>query len=195
VKPYPLQHRADLFNRKFPQLLPLVVGQFVNRDFLHGFWFVSGGNISDFYGSYQVNYLDRINSMFPDKTKVVHLFSGSLPPSPDYVRVGKDFTGKYKSDFECDAHELSSYLPFKPDLIFADPPYSIQDSDNYGCSMVNREKVLNECILVLQPNGFIVWMDTAMPLFNKSLINWAGTINYLRSTGNRYRDIVLFQKA
>lgn len=194
MKPFTLHQRANLYNTAYPQLLLLEVGTHASRTFLHGFWFVGGGNVSSFYGSYQTEYLERIATLFPDAESVVHLFSGSLPPSPKYTRVGIDPTGKYKSDFECDAHALSSYLPFKPDLIYADPPYSVEDSEHYQNSMVNRAKVVDECGTVLQPGGFLVWQDQALPVFSNSKLRMVGAISYIRSTGNRFRVISIFQK-
>lgn len=189
-----LSDRAQLFNRSFPQLLPLVVNFVDGKPFLYGFWFVSGGNVSDYYGAYQVEYLKRIETLFPDKTSIVHIFSGSLPPSDKYLRVGKDFTGKHKSDLEIDVHELSSHIPFKPDLIFADPPYSQEDSEHYKCAMVNRPRVVSECAASLSPGGFLVWIDQALPIFSNEEIRFVGLIAYIRSTGNRFRCVCLFQK-
>jgi ParB/RepB/Spo0J family partition protein len=163
------------------------------EQFIEGWWFVGGGNISPLYGSYQIEYLERIKTLFPDAVKVVHLFVGSLPPSPDYVRVGLS-QGDTKPDIECDAHQLSSYLPFKADLIYADPPYSVEDSEHYDNSMVNRERVLQECALVLEPGGFLVWMDQALPVFNNNDLRLVGGISYIRSTGNRFRVVTIFQK-
>jgi 16S rRNA G966 N2-methylase RsmD len=163
------------------------------KEFVFGHWFVSGGNISDLYGSYQVNYLKRIETLFPDAEKVVHLFVGSLPPSNKYVRVGLP-QGDSKPDIECDAHELSSHLPFKADVIYADPPYSKEDSEHYANCMVNRERVLEECALSLADNGMIVWMDQALPVFKNALLRYVGCISYIRSTGNRFRCVCLFQK-
>jgi SAM-dependent methyltransferase len=165
------------------------------EQFIEGWWFVgvSVGNISPLYGSYQIEYLERIKTLFPDAVKVVHLFVGSLPPSPDYVRVGLS-QGDTKPDIECDAHQLSSYLPFKADLIYADPPYSVEDSEHYDNSMVNRERVLQECALVLEPGGFLVWMDQALPVFNNNDLRLVGGISYIRSTGNRFRVVTIFQK-
>lgn len=194
MKPHSLQSRADFFNKAFPQLIPLYVSQREERPFILGFWFVGGGNVSSFYGSYQVAYLTQIETLFPDATSVVHLFSGSLPPSSKYTRVGIDPTGQYKSDIECDAHQLSSFLPFRPDLIYADPPYSVEDSEHYQNSMVNRTKILDECGTILQPGGFVVWMDQALPLFSNKLLRLVGGIAYIRSTGNRFRLVSLFQK-
>lgn len=190
MRPLSLEQRAHAYNRAFLHLEPLVA----HKGFLYGYWFVGGGNVSPFYGSYQVEYLTRINTLFNDATKVVHLFSGSLPPSDKYVRVGMDPTGQYKSDLEIDAEKLSTYLPFKPDLIYADPPYSKEDSEHYAIGLVNRARVVEECALVLQPGGFLVWMDQALPIFSNERIKMVGCISYIRSTGNRFRCVVLFQK-
>lgn len=197
MKPYSIQQRADFFNQRFYHLMPLVVGRLAGRPFLHGFWFVGGGNVSNFYGSYQTEYLERISSLFPDcqgKEEVMHLFSGSLPPSSSYTRVGIDPTGKYKSDLEIDAHSLSSHLRFKPALIYADPPYSKEDSEHYQNSMVNRSRIIEECGIVIRPGGFLVWMDQALPTFSNEVFNMVGGISYIRSTGNRFRLISIFQK-
>jgi hypothetical protein len=201
MSPYSLQQRAEYYNLAYGHLdspnTPLVVHQKKGRPFLHGFWFVGGGNVSNFYGSYQTEYLNRIGTLFPDcdgQQEVLHLFSGSLPPSPHYSRVGIDPTGQYKSDIELDAHQLSSFLPFKPWLIYADPPYSKEDSEHYQNSMVNRARVIEECNLVLRPGGYIAWMDQALPVFSNNSLQLVGGISYIRSTGNRFRLISLFRK-
>lgn len=193
-----LMQRAVLYNNTFKHLGPPNTDLFYsnknNREFITGFWFVGGANISELYGSYQIEYLKRIESLFPDAVKVIHLFVGSLPPSDRYLRVGLP-QGDTKPDIECDAHELSSKLPFKCDLIYADPPYSIEDSEHYQNSMVNRARVLDECAMVLNDNGIIVWIDQALPTFKNELLTFIGAIGYIRSTGNRFRIVSLFQKA
>lgn len=203
MKPYTLAQRADSYNTAYSHLgppnTPFSLTQRGPKSFIFAFWFLGGstGNVSDFYGSYQTEYLNRIQTMFLDcegKNECVHLFSGSLPPSPKYTRVGQDPTGQYKSDFECDAHKLSSFLPFKPSLIYADPPYSKEDSEHYQNSMVNRPRIVEECGLVLKPGGFLIWMDQALPVFSNNLLNFVGGIAYIRSTGNRFRLVSIFQK-
>lgn len=198
---YTLQQRAEFYNQAYAHLdspnTPCVVHQKKGRPFLTSYWFLGGGNISDFYGSYQTEYLNRITTLFPDcrgQKEVVHLFSGSMPPSPDYSRVGQDPTGQYKTDYEVDAHQLSSFLPFKPSLIYADPPYSKEDSEHYQNAMVNRPRIIEECSLVLTPGGYIVWMDQALPVFSNSRLQLVGGISYIRSTGNRFRVVSLFRK-
>jgi ParB-like chromosome segregation protein Spo0J len=192
-----LRERAQLYNTAFEHLgppnTPLFYVNKNDREFIHAFWFVGGGNISSLYGSYQVEYLKRVETLFPDAVKVVHLFVGSLPPSPYYVRVGLP-QGDYKPDIECDAHQLSSKLPFKADLIYADPPYSVEDSEHYQNAMVNRERVISECAIVLEPGGFLVWLDQALPIFSNNDLQFVGAIAYIRSTANRFRVVSIFRK-
>lgn len=197
MKPFSLQQRADFYHTAYPHLQPLFLGHLASRPFLNGFWFLGGGNVSDFYGSYSTEYIKRTQLLFPDikgKSEVLHLFSGSLPPSPDYSRVGQDPTGQYQSDYNIDAHSLSSFLPIRPSLIYADPPYSVEDSEHYKCAMVNRPRIVEECGIVLKPGGFLIWLDQALPVFKNELLNLVGGIAYIRSTGNRFRLISIFQK-
>lgn len=194
-----LQSRADAFNIAYAHLPHqfLTVHQDTKRQpFLSGFWFCSGGNISDFYGSYQVEYLNRVDSMFSDckgKKEFVHLFAGSIPVSKDYTVVGLP-DGGYRPEFECDAHQLSSFLPFKPALILADPPYEEAANGKYAICDINRPRVLDECARVLRPGGFVLWMDQALPTFSNDVLRFVGCISYIRSTGNRFRAISIFQK-
>jgi hypothetical protein len=183
-----LYERANLFNQAFPQLCPLSYHDGV----IQGIWWLGGARHSDFYGSYHKNYLDRIQSMFSDATKVVHLFSGSLPYSPTYTRIGMG-EGE-KPDIIGNAENLASFLPFKPDLIYADPPYSVEDSEHYKTGLINRNRVIKECTSVLQRGGFIVWLDQALPTFSNDEIKLVGLIGYIRSTANRFRVVSIFRK-
>ena len=203
AKPFPvltLRQRVDAYNKQYenwtPPNTPITYFNKDQREFIHAFWFVGGGNISELYGAYQVGYLERITSLFPDAVKVVHLFTGSLPPSEKYVRVGLP-QGDTKPDIECDAHEISSVLPArlgKVHVIYADPPYSVEDSEHYTNGMINRERVLQECALCLEDGGFVVWLDQALPLFSNAQLNLVGAIGYIRSTGNRFRMVSIFRK-
>lgn len=200
MKPYTLQQRAAFYNTAFSHLdspnVPLFVHQKAGRAFLIGFWFVGGANISSFYGAYQIEYLKRIDALFPDckgKKEFIHLFSGSIPESPEYTVVGLP-DGNWKPEFECDAHQLASRLPFKPSLIMADPPYEEAANGKYAICDINRARVLDECATVLRPGGYIVWMDQAAPTFSNDKLSFVGEITFLRSTGNRYRVVGIYQK-
>ena len=190
-----LHQRAKQFNAKFPQILPLVVAENAGKPFLYGYWFLGGGKVTNFYGAYSNEYLRRVTTLFSGFKKVLHLFSGSLPPSPDYVRFGNDPTGQYKSDILGDAEQLSSVLNFHPDLIFADPPYTQEEAEEkYQISLCNGPKVVSECARVLQPGGYLIWLDTRLPVFSNDEIKHVGCISYIRSTSNRFRAICIFQK-
>jgi hypothetical protein len=194
MKPLSIQQRAEMYNSTFPHLPPLVVNQRDEKPLLYGAWFLGGARHSDFYGSYHNEYLTRLNSMFPDAESVVHLFSGSLPPGK-YTRVGIDPTGKgTTADIIGNAEQLSSFLPFRPDIIYADPPYSVEDCDHYKIGLVNRAKVVDECGTILQPGGYLVWLDQALPVFSNKVLNLVGLISYIRSTGNRFRVVTIFKK-
>ena len=89
MRPLTITQRAEAFNSAYahlPHQRIFVAHDEKGKPFLVSYWFISGGNVSDYWGSYQVNYLERIDAIFPDckgKEECVHLFSGSLPPSPN----------------------------------------------------------------------------------------------------------------
>lgn len=188
--PYSIYERGMLFQKAFPHLTPL---QYDARlDMLSGNWFLGGGRETDYYGAYHVNYLKRIESLFPDAERVVHLFAGSLPRSDKYIRI--DSNPNLKPDIVGDAEKLSTLLPFRPDLIYADPPYSQEDALHYGCILCDRTRVVEECGIVLEPGGYLVWLDQVLPIFRNELFHWAGFIGVVRSTGNRFRCVTILRK-
>ena len=141
--------RADFYRLKFPNW----PAPRADERWLDGMW-VLGNNYrgSGLYGAYPPNYLNRIMSMFPDAENVLHLFSGSLPASSKYTRLDT-----HDADIICNAEQLSQYVKVDQfDLILADPPYSVEDALHYGQPMINRNKVLTECSLVLPSGGYLV---------------------------------------
>lgn len=193
-----LQQRCDLYKQAFPWPPPRA-----NHDeavWLDGDRWISGmwvlGNDyrgSSYYGAYPPNYLRRILSMFPDAQRVLHLFSGSLPPDPQGRYVRFDCQGS--ADVLGDAHKLSEFFePNTFDLILADPAYSAEDSEHYGVPMIRRNVVLRECVTVLCPGGYIVWLDQVLPMFRKSDLHLCGAIGIVRSTNHRFRVAAIFRR-
>ncbi|EKR25825.1 hypothetical protein LEP1GSC087_0447 [Leptospira interrogans serovar Bataviae str. L1111] len=104
--------------------------------------------------------------MFPDKSKVLHLFSGKTPVGA-YLRMDKN--PDLKPEIVGDAELLSSYvralIGHSLDLILADPPYTKEDAEHYGFLMVNRGKVLMEAWKSLEMGGHLVWLDQVVPQY------------------------------
>lgn len=187
MKPYTLKQRAEFYSAAFPEWPPLRA----DGRWIDGMW-IMGNNYktSGYYGAYPHTYLQRVGALFPDATDVLHLFSGSLPKG-NYTR----FDRVNGADVLGEAEILADY--FKPeqfDLIYADPPYSVEDCEHYGCAMVNRNKVLAECAKLLKLGGFVVWLDQVLPMFRKIELEMCGVIGMVKSTNHRFRVVTLFKK-
>lgn len=189
-------YRDSKCGRKWPDSTPWVGLD----DRLYGMWILGQDyrNKTPYYGAYPPNFLDRIFSIFPDAEdeETLHLFSGSLPKGTPGRRV--DINRKLKPDIVWDAHRLSACPVLRKGvkLIVADPPYSTEDATRYGTAMIKRKVVLEECAKILQPGGWVVWLDQAMPMFSKLRlsIRLAGAIGIIRSTNHRFRVVTFFQK-
>mgnify|MGYP003114883211 CR=1 FL=1 len=181
-----LQERVDKYHNKYPKYSKLII----NRDCIEGIW-VMGNNYqtkTNLYGAYPHGYLERIYTLFPlIPKKSLHLFSGSLPESEDYDKV--DFnTG-------INAEDMSNILPHNfYERIYADPPYSIEDCDHYGCCMVKRNKVFNECYKIMKSGGILIWLDQVLPNYKKIQFKIEGRIGMVKSTNHRFRVITIFKK-
>jgi len=185
-----LQERAKLYSKAFPKFPELTVG---SDGRIQGIW-IMGNNYKTKgdYGAYPHGYMKRIGSMFPDCTKALQLFSVNLPPSNKYIRF--DLHKEY-ADVVGDAHNLSDYFGENEfEIIYADPPYSVEDCEHYGTPMVNRNKVLRECYKILKPNGFLVWLDQVLPMYKKSEFDIVGVIGMVKSTNHRFRVVTIFKK-
>jgi hypothetical protein len=181
-----LQERVNNYHNKFPKYSKLLI----NNNVIEGIW-VMGNNYTtktSLYGAYPYGYLERIYSLFPlIPNKTLHLFSGSLPDSNEYDKVDYN-TG-------LDAETFSDIIPHDTyELILADPPYSIEDCDHYGCCMVKRNVVFKECLNVMKKHGFLIWLDQVLPNYKKDEWNIVGRIGMVKSTNHRFRVVTIFQK-
>ena len=162
---------------------------------LCGTW-VMGNNYqvkSSYYGGYPHGYLKRIKALFPDKKKVLHLFSGQVDKS---IIDGKtvDINSNNNPDYIGNAEELSEFVKEQFDLILCDPPYSIEDCEHYGTTMISRNKVLKECVKILELNGHLVWLDQVLPMYRKAELETVGYIGMVKSTNHRFRVITFFKR-
>jgi len=177
----------DKYHSDYPKYPPSL---FNSNGQIVGLW-VMGNNYTtktSLYGAYPYGYLPRVYSMFPlIKGKSLHLFSGSLPESEDYDKV--DY------NVGLDAETFSDVIPPNTyDRIYADPPYSVEDCDHYGCCMVKRNKVFNECFKVMNKGGILVWLDQVLPQYKKAEWNVIARIGMVKSTNHRFRVTTIFQR-
>lgn len=180
--------RANFYQRKFPNFPPLRY----YSGMIDGIW-IMGNNYttSGYYGAYPFGYIERITSLFPDCKNILHLFAGSLPKG-DYTRFDLD---KDKADVSGDAEKLTEYFKENEfDIVYADPPYSVEDAEHYGKPLVNRNRVMKEALKVVKENGFIVWLDQVLPIYNKLKCDLVGVIGIVKSTNHRFRVVSIFQK-
>lgn len=190
-----LEVRADCYNQKYPKYPCLTY----DKGYIMGVWIIGNyyKNSTDYYGAYPHSYLDRIMSLFPDipHERILHLFSGSLKKG-ECPGFRFDLNVDCEPDIIGNAEKLTEYLPdgMQFDLILADPPYSQEDADHYGTPMVNRNKVVSECVKVLRPGGFLVWLDQVYPMFTKDELELVGTIALIRSTNHRIRMVFIWRR-
>jgi len=189
--------RASIYNATYGDKYPrsrLTVTHGKDGVTIDGMWWLGNDyrKKSDFYGAYPGNYLPRVMSLFPDAERVMHLFSGSLPEG-DYVRV--DSNPDSGAEYIFDGHTMSGWFAAEAfDLILADPPYSPQDAAHYGMPMIRRKVVVDECAKVLQPGGFLVWLDGCVPQWCKADFRCVGVIGLITSAGHRGRIITIYER-
>ena len=162
---------------------------------LQGIWLLGNDyrNKTVYHGGHPPNYLMRVNALFPDAERVLHLFSGSLPADPGYTRF--DLRDDVDCDVRGDATKLSTYFPNRKfDLIHADPPYTDEDAAHYGTPPLSRNQVVREVYKVLEPGGYLVWLDMVLPMYKKTELELAGIIGLVRSTNHRFRCVVIFKR-
>jgi len=187
-----LQDRIDNYVRVtgFPRSL------FVSEDGrIVGTW-IMGNDYrvkSGYYGGYPAGYLRRIAALFPERRRVLHVFSGKvdLPAMPgDTV----DSNPATEPTWIADAHDLSDVPLHAYDLVLADPPYSVEDAERYQTTMVRRNVVMRSLAAGLQCGSHVVWLDQVLPMYRKT--DWAieAVIGMVKSTNHRFRVVTIFRK-
>jgi len=188
---HPLQLRAELYAAAYPQW-PDSWPTVATGRWLNACW-VIGNNYrgSGYYGSYPPGYVNRVLSMFPDRETHLHLFSGSLPRSPDYLAL--DINPDNEPDIVCGAENMP-FLDGELDFIMADIPYGPRHAERYGYPMPNRRLVVRECARILRPHGFLVWLDLILPMYRKDEVELCGLIAIVGSTNHRVRLASMFRR-
>ncbi len=145
---------------------------------------------SGYYGGYPAGYLRRVRALFPEKRRVLHLFSGcvDLAALPgDTVDVNPMLAPTYLDD----AQTLQQVPLQNYDLVLADPPYSVEDAQRYETTMVKRNRVLR-ALQRVQPGTHIVWLDQVLPMYRKDAFDIEAVIGMVKSTNHRFRVVTVF---
>lgn len=163
-----------------------------------GVWMMGNNyhNKISYYGTYPPSYLKRMRLLFPDTNEhTVHLFSGMVERGLWNSEITVDIKPDLKPDVCCDAETLSKYInPEIATLILADPPYG-DNHLKYGTPKVNKRQVIKECIKVLKPGGYLVWLDSMIPMWAKADgWKWIGVIAVVQSTQHQIRAATILQK-
>jgi hypothetical protein len=186
-----LQERVDHYHQVtgYPQSL------WVGGDGrISGTW-IMGNNYkvkSKFYGGYPAGYLRRVKALFPDKTSVLHLFSGKVDVDM-YPGDTVDIRPELNPTYLTNAETMEGVILPCYDLVLADPPYSVEDCEHYGTAMVNRNKVM-KALEGLNTGSHVVWLDQTLCMYRKDTWRIVACIGMLRSTNHRFRMITVFER-
>lgn len=168
-----------------------------------GFWLCGNDyrNATNYYGAYPPSYLKRMKWLFPDGVHVqtvLHIFSGMVVKGNWQCEQTVDINPDVNPDYCMDIIE---YLECsingeweQPSLILADPPYD-DNHVKYGTEKVNKRKVIKSCAKILPTGGYLVWLDTIIPIWAKA-DGWKlrGTIGMVQSTNHKCRVITILEK-
>lgn len=147
---------------------------------------------SGYYGGYPAGYLKRVKALFPDKERVLHLFSGKVDLSVfpgDTVDINPALNPTWLDD----AQRLENVPLEEYDLVLADPPYSVEDCEHYGTSMVKRNVVMR-ALQRLPEGAHVVWLDQVLPMYRKDAFALEATIGMWKSTNHRFRGVSIFRR-
>lgn len=148
---------------------------------------------SAYYGGYPAGYLRRVAALFPDRRRVLHVFSGKVDLSAmpgDTV----DLNATLSPTWVADAHDLAAVPLHEYDLILADPPYSVEDAERYQTTMVQRNVVVRSLARGARPGTHLVWLDQVLPMYRKDEWSIEAVIGMVKSTNHRFRVVTIFRR-
>jgi hypothetical protein len=129
--------------------------------------------------------------LFPDKRRVLHLFSGMVDLT-EFPGDTVDIRPECNPTYLVDAHTLEGVPVEGYDLILSDPPYSAEDADHYGTPLVDRNRVVRTLAPRMRPGAHLAWLDQAQPQYRKELLKPEAAIGIVRSTMHRYRCLLIW---
>jgi hypothetical protein len=161
------------------------------RPWLYGVWLQNDYAVrSGYYGGYPGDYLKRICALFPDKRRVLHVFSGKVDLA---VLPGDtlDLSPSTTPTFCVDAQTMPGVPLGEYDLALADPPYTPADAAKYGTPMPVAGRVMR-ALEGLPVGAHVVWLDERVPRSSKAAFEHQGVVGLSTSAGHRFRVVSIF---
>jgi hypothetical protein len=147
---------------------------------------------SGLYGGYPDGFLKRLGALFPDRRRVLHLFSGmvDLAKMPgDTVDIDAAMNPTWMDDAQTLEHvPVEDY-----DLIVADPPYSASDAERYGTTIVKRNRVVKALAPRMMVGARLAWLDQTLPMYASRYFELEAVIGIVKSTNHRFRVLTIFR--
>ena len=144
-----------------------------------------------YYGEYPPSYLKRVYALFPDKNRILHLFSGTVKGRGVTFDINPDLN----PDVVGDVREIRKYFSDGQfDLIIADPPYERKDFERYGYKPFSKQRVVRDLWYITEKGGFLVWLDVIVPIYSKEQWSLRGNILLLTGTNRRVRVVTIWER-
>jgi SAM-dependent methyltransferase len=160
------------------------------QGWIYGVWYCGTSfQKAIYYGQYPGTFVKRVMSMFQGQD-ILHLCCGRCHISG---AINVDFHPLPEADIVANVESL----PFKDnsfDMALIDPPYSDLDAERYKVPrLVSSKKVMRECLRVLRPGGWLLWLDEKYPSYSRH--EWAlkGLIGIVTGFERRARLLSFFQ--
>src|SRR5208282_4979135 len=147
---------------------------------------------SEYYGGYPAGYLRRVRALFPDKKRVLHLFSGKVDLA-SFPGDTVDINPSFKPTYIDDGQTLANVPLEKYELVLADPPYSVEDAERYQTTMIKRNLAMR-ALQRLPIGAHIVWLDQVLPMYRRDAFEQEGVIGMVKSTNHRFRVVTIFRR-
>jgi hypothetical protein len=168
-----------------------------HNNIIYGFWLCGQNykNASPYYGSYPPSYLSRMSWLFPHEENILHMFSGMVTKGHWKTEHTLDINESLHPDWCMDVIDFCDVAAkCTLDVIFADPPYD-DNHIKYGTEKLNKKKVIKRSVELLKIGGYLVWLDTIIPIWAKA-DGWKlrGTIGMVQSTNHKCRVITILEK-
>lgn len=152
---------VDALNATFPKY-PMTVE---DKGWIYGVWYCgTAWTKVRLHGQYPPGFLKRALALFPDAKDILHCPSGTL--------TGPGMTADLIRDDARQPQVLASAdaLPFATgsfDLWLSDPPYTVADSEKYGCPPFPLGGMMREAHRVIRPGGYLGVLHTYYPSYRR----------------------------